>query len=124
MDKIDKMGDLMKKHHNLKANISKICGYLSDYEIDKAIESDDFNFIGNTLIDYFETKDIGYLLTKFKDSGLEEKIDDVDFSVEEWGKVQQEIKEENRRISEEWERIRKLDKDEYIQEMVKKRKTE
>ncbi len=117
MDKID---NLIKKQHNLKANISKICGYLSDYEIDKAIESDDFNFVGNTLIDYFEEKDIGYLLTKFKDSGLEDVIDDVDFSIKEWNKIKNEIKEEKGRL----EKINpnmNLQKNDYVQEMIKKR---
>ena len=92
--------------------------YLSDEQ------QKNFNFIGNTLIDYFETKDIGYILTKFKDSGLEEKIDDVDFSVEEWNKVQQELKEENQKLTKEIQRLRELDKDDYIQEMIKNRKTE
>lgn len=117
------MDNLMKEYHRLNANRSKICGYLSDYEIDKAIESDDFNFIGNTLIDYFETKDVGYLLTKFKESGLEEKIDDIDFSLEEWNKIQEDIKQEMKKIHEQNPDM-KLNKDDYIQEMIKKRKTE
>jgi len=121
--KMNKMYDLIKRQHNLNANISKICGYLSDYEIDKAIESNDFNFIGNTLTDYFESKDIGYILTKFKESGLEEKIDDVDFSIDEWNKVQKETKDEYTKLEEENPDM-KLSKDDYIQEMIKKRKTE
>jgi len=120
---MEKLKELQKKYNNQNVNRLKICGYLVDYEIDKAIETEDFNFIANTLIDYFEEKDIGYLLTKFKDSGLEEKIDDVDFSIDEWNKVQDDIKAEKRRIEEQNPNMN-LNKDDYIQEMIKKRKSE
>jgi len=123
-NKMEKLKELKKKYNNLNVNRLKICGYLSDYEIDKSIDNDDFNFIANTLINYFENKDIGYLLTKFKESKLEEKIDDVDFSIEEWNKIQDEIKEEIDKIKKENPDIKNLNKDDYIQEMIKKRKAE
>lgn len=116
-----KLNELLKKQNNLNVNRLKICGYLADNEIDKAIDTNDFNFIANTLIDYFEKKDVGYLLTKFEESELKEKIDDVDFSIEEWDKIQEEIKEERKRIDEQNPNMT-LNKDEYIQQMIKKRK--
>lgn len=108
------INEIQKKLKNLDINRQKICGYLSDYEIDKAIDSDDFSFIGNTLIDYFEEKDIGYLLSKFEESGLKDKVDDVDFSLDEWYKVQKELKE--------LEKHQDISKDDYIRKMIEKRK--
>ncbi len=117
---MEKLNNLHKKLNTLNINKMKICGYLSDYEIDKAVESEEFNFISNTLIDYFETKDIGYILNKFKESGLSNKIDDVDFDINEWTKTLEEIKIEKERIVSEMPDS-ELGKDDYISEMVKKR---
>lgn len=117
---MEKIKELQKRYNNLNMNRLKICGYLSDYEIDKSIETNDFNFIANTLFEYFEDKDIGYLLTKFKDSGLKDVIDDVDFSIEEWNKIQEEIKEE-KEILDKQNPDMNLEKDDYITEMIKKR---
>ena len=118
-----KLNELTKKFNNLNINRLKMCGYLVDNEIDKAVESDDFNFISNTLIDYFEGKDTGYLLTKFKDSGLEEKVDDVDFVAEDWYKIQEEIKKEEAKIRKILPDMHIKNKDEYVNEMIKKRKS-
>ncbi len=115
--------EIQKKYNNLHINLMKICGYLSDYEIDKAIESEDFNFIWNTMFDYFKSKDPGYLLTKFEESGLKGKIeDDINFSLDEWFKVQDELKQEEQRLKDELPNQNIRGKDEYIMEMIKKRK--
>lgn len=112
------MKDLIKRYKILNINRQKICGYLADYEIDKAIENEEFNFIANVLIEYFDDKDVGYLLTKFEDSGLSNKLeeDEVDFSLKEWYDVKNEISEELRKNP-----SKDLDKDEYLREMIKKR---
>jgi len=120
---MEKLTELKKKFNNLKMNKLKICAYLADNEIDTAIEQDDFNFISNTLFDYFEGKDIGYILTKFKESGLDGKVEDVDFDVEEWQKILQEIKKEENNFKETLPDMAIKDKDEYINEMIKKRKS-
>ena len=41
------------KHKEYEIKITKMAGYLSDYYIDRAIESDDFSDISSYLIDYF-----------------------------------------------------------------------
>lgn len=105
------------RFNNLSMNLNKICGYLADFEIDKAIENEDFNFIWNTLYDYFNSKDVGYLLTKFEQSGLKDRVEDVDFSLEEWFKIIEEIRaDHNKGLN--------MDKDEYIMNMIKNRKSD
>jgi len=116
-----RLKELQKEYNRLNINKIKICGYLADYEIDKSIENNDFNFIANTLINYFETKDVGYILTKFKESGLENKIDDVDLSIDEWNKVNDEIKKEINKIKKNNPNMN-LNKDDYINKMIQKRK--
>ena len=120
---MSKLEELNKKFSNLNINRLKICGYLADYEIDSAIDGNDFNFIANLLINYFDEKDIGYLLTKFEESGLKDKVDDVDFSLEEWYKVQEELEEEEKNFKENIPDIHIKDKDKYLKEMIKKRKS-
>ncbi len=107
-----------------------MAGYLSDYYIDRAIESDDFSDISSYLIDYFSSGSIGrsfdvrHLLDKYKEYDLDEKIEDIDFSIDEWYKID----DEHSNIS----RITKMDEDhtihmseeEYIQYMIDKRKKE
>lgn len=107
--------EIYKRLKALEVNRQKICGYLSDYEIDKAIETEDFNFIGNTLFDYFEEKDIGYILNKFENSGLKDKVDDVDFSLDDWYKVQKDLKDIKNQSNKD------LPKNDYVSEMVEKR---
>lgn len=113
-----KLNDLLKKQNKLNINKLKMCGYLSDYIIDKSLETEDFNFISNTLFDYFKDKDIGYLLTKFDESGLKDKIDDnIELSLNEWNKIHEEIKlERNNQTN-----VIK-DKEDHLQELIKKRK--
>jgi hypothetical protein len=120
---MEKLKELQKKFNLLSMNKSKICAHLSDNEIDKAIDSEDFNFIANTLYEYFEDKDIGYILTKFKETGLEDKITDIDFSYEEWVKVQDDIKNEIKQLSDKFP-DKNLNKEDYIGEMIKNRKNE
>lgn len=105
------------RFNNLSVNLKKICGYLADHEIDKAIESEDFSFIWNTLYDYFSSKDPGYLLTKFEEEGLKGRVEDVDFSLEEWYRIKEEM------LSEHTQSL-SMGKEEYILDLVKKRKND
>ena len=42
-----------RKFEEYEMKIIKMAGYLTDYYIDRAIESDDFSIISGFLIDYF-----------------------------------------------------------------------
>lgn len=115
------MNDIRKfKEYEMK--IIKMAGYLSDYYIDRAIESEDFSDISSLLIDYFsgsvgKSIDVGYLVSKYNEYGLNEKIEDMDFDINEWYKVKYEyykpVDEHN-----------EMSDKEYIQYLVDKRKND
>ena len=95
MEQIEKIKELRKKLQHLDTERIKILGYLIDNEIDQAIETDNFDFIWKLLFDYFDEKDIGYILTKFEETKLKDKVnDDVDFFIDDWKKIKKELKEE------------------------------
>ena len=114
--------ELNRKYKEYEIKITKMSGYLSDYYIDRAIESDDFSHISSLLIDYFESYDIGYLVSKYKEYELNEKAEDIDFNVEEWYKMKYEMAESLKKYS--GQRNVEMSEDEYVQYMIEKRKKE
>ena len=77
----------IKKYNELRMKLMKMAGYLSDHYIDQAIETEDYSFISGALIDYFLRKDPNYLLSKYNEFGLNETVEDMDFDIKEWYKL-------------------------------------
>jgi hypothetical protein len=111
----------MGKYREYEMKITKMAGYLSDYYIDRAIESDDYSDISAFLISYFSGYDVGYLVSKYNEFGLNEKIEDIDFDMNEWYKAKYEA-DNNLKIEDDY--IRKMSEDEYLQYIIEKRKKE
>lgn len=120
-----------RKRKEYEMKITKMAGYLADYHIDRAMESDDYFTISSYLIDYFSGSegkpfDVGYLVTKYKEYGLNEKIEDIDFSVDEWYKIKYEFEhiENNRelRLTKEEIELADLKGEEYVQYLINQRK--
>ena len=128
LDKINERFEYGRKFKEYEMKIIKMAGYLTDYYIDRAIESEDFSEVSGFLIDYFSGPagkpfDVGYLVSKYNEYGLNEKIEDIDFNIAEWYKIRYEL-EKPLPISEEWEVTKNLSEDEYIEYMIEKRKNE
>ena len=120
---INKKLQLNRKFEEYEMKIIKMAGYLTDYYIDRAIETEDFSYISGFLIDYFAAGkpfDVGYLVAKYKEFELDKKIEDFDFNVDEWYK----LKYEKDSPSKELEITIKMTEEEYLQYMIEKRKTE
>lgn len=129
MESIDKKYEYFRKYNEYEMKIIKMAGYVSDYYIDRAIETEDFSIISSHLIDYFSAGkafDVGYLYSKYKEFELDEKIEDLDFNVDEWYKIKYEVEnyESLRPLTDEEEVQIKMSKEEYIQYMIDKRKKE
>lgn len=122
MEKKLKKYEYNRKFQEYEMKIIKMSGYLADYYIDRAIESDDFSAISGFLIGYFSHSDIGYLVSKYKEFGLDEKIEDMDFNVEEWYKIKYEMDQPE--FFTEDEVSIKMTEDDYLQYMIDKRKKE
>ena len=110
---VNKKMEYNRKYEEYEMKIVKMAGHLTDYYIDRALESEDFSYISGFLIDYFSGSegrpfDVGYLVSKYKEFGLDEKIEDVDFNVSEWYKVK-------------YERDSPISEAEYLQYMIEKR---
>ena len=121
--------EIGRKVKEYEMKITKMAGYLADYYIDRAIESDDFSNISSYLIDYFSGSvgkpfDVGYLYSKYKEYDLNEKIEDIDFDINEWYKVKYDIEHNVKELGIEQKHIITMDRDEYIQYMIDKRKKE
>jgi hypothetical protein len=111
-----------RKYKEYEMKIIKMAGHLSDYAIDRAIETDDYSNISGFLIDYFSGPvgkpfDVGYLYSKYKEYELDEKIEDIDFDVDEWYKLKYESN-----IMHEDEFVATLSDEEYTKYLVEKRK--
>ena len=116
-----------KKYKEYEMKITKMAGYLTDYYIDRAIESDDFSDISGFMIDYFSGPaglpfDIGYLVSKYKEYGLNEKIEDIDFDMNEWYKAKYESEYSIKPIED--NDHRNMTQEEYTQYLIEKRKKE
>lgn len=128
--KNDRQYEIIMKIKEYEMKITKMAGYLSDYYIDRAIESDDFSNISSYLIDYFSSGsigksfDVGYLVSKYKEYGLNEKIEDIDFDINEWYMVKYEAEHNIRQLEPEEKHVITMTEDEYIQYMIDKRKKE
>ena len=109
------------KEYEMK--IIKMSGYLADYYIDRAIESDDYSDISAFLISHFSDYDIGYLVSKYKEFGLNEKIEDIDFDMNEWYKAKYEADNSVKKLEED-SKHRTMSEEEYIKYMIDKRKNE
>jgi hypothetical protein len=125
---LNKRYELKRKFREYEMKIIKMAGYLADYYIDRAIESDDYSKISSLLISYFsgpagQQFDIGYLVTKYKEYGLNEKIEDIDFNIDEWYKIKSEIEDPLERYLDR-KKIIDMTEDEYIQYMIEQRKKE
>lgn len=123
---INKKLEYNRKFEEYEMKIIKMAGYLTDYYIDNALETEDFSTISGFLIDYFSGTsgrpfDVGYLVSKYKEYGLNEKIEDMDFNVDEWYKVKY---EKDSPLAKELEVTIKMTEDEYLQYMIEKRKSE
>lgn len=122
--------EIGRKIKEYEMKITKMAGYLSDYYIDRALESDDFSEISSFLIDYFSSGsigksfDVGYLVSKYKEYGLDEKIEDIDFDMTEWYKVKYDVDHDVKGMTPMERHIIEMTEDEYIKYMIDKRKKE
>ena len=123
----------IRKFHEYEMKIVKMAGHVSDYYIDRAIESDDFSVISGFLIDHFsgdvgKSFDIGYLASKYEEFELNEKVEDLDFNVAEWYKLIYETEkmayDNVKPLSTEDKQKREMSDEEYLQYMIDKRKKE
>lgn len=120
MENINKRSDLNRKFGEYRMKITKMAGYLSDYYLDRAIEYEDFSQVSSFLIDYFAGSfDVGYLVSKYKEFGLDSRIEDMDFDINEWYRLKYEI--DNPLYSDTDFKI-KMSEEEYIQYMIENRK--
>ena len=110
----------LNKYNQYKGNINKMCGYLSEYFVDKAIEEEDFSFIADALIDYFINMDVGYIVSRYKDLGLDEKFENLDVDVEDWYDIKEEAS--NGENIPTIPNISERDQNTYIKEMIQKRR--
>lgn len=133
MTKTKKKLDSARKLKEYEMKIIKMAGYLSDYYIDRAIELDDFSTISCFLIDYFsgtigKTVDVGYLISKYKEYGLNDRIEDVDFDIDEWYKIKYEIENDSYvdivNSEEEIKLTATMTDDEYVSYLIEKRNSE
>lgn len=126
MKNIEKISALRSKYNEYSMKLYKMSGDLADYYIDRAIELEDYSNISSFLIDLFSGNrmfDIKYLITKYKEFGLHEKIEDVYFDIEEWLNIKTEL--DNLKDSKnELEHTIKMNEEEYIQYMIDKKKKE
>ena len=124
----NKKFEFYRKFREYESKIIKMAGYLADYYIDRALESEDFSHVSGFLIDYFSGTvgkpfDVYYLLQQYKEFGLNEKIEDIDFDIDEWYKIKLEIDKPH--ISDpERDKCLKMSDEEYIEYMIEKRKKE
>ena len=111
-----------RKFREYDMKVTKIAGYLSDYYIDRAIESEDFSDVSGFLIEKFYNSDIVYLLSKYKEFELDKKIEDIDINIEEWSR----LKAGEGLIVKDSEYLKTVEmtEDEYISYMIEKRKKE
>lgn len=126
MNNLEKKYEVSRKYKEYEIKIIKMAGYLTDYYIDRAIETDDFSNISSFLIDYFsgtvgKSFDIGYLVSKYKEFGLHKKIEDMDFNVDEWYKIRYEL-DKPVEINIEDDIVKNMSDEEYIKYLVEKRK--
>jgi len=129
IDEITKQYEFQRKFDEYEMKIIKMAGYLTDYYIDRSIESDDYSVISGFLIDYFsgsagKSFDVGYLVAKYREYELDRKIEDIDFDVNEWYKVKYEVDRPRVNIDPEYDKIRRMTDEEYVEYMIEKRKKE
>jgi hypothetical protein len=127
MKNMGKISALRSKYNEYSMKIYKMSGDLADYYIDRAIESEDYSNISGFLIDLFSGNrmfDIKYLIAKYKEFGLHEKIEDVYFDIEEWLNLKTELDNLIHDSENESEHIVKMNEDEYIEYMIDKNKKE
>jgi uncharacterized protein YneR len=116
-----------RKMREYEMKITKMAGHLSDYYIDRAIESEDFSTISSYLIEYFSSGsvgksfDVGYLVSKYKEFGLNDKIEDIDFNINEWYKIKYDF-DNNYVGSHMNEHVITMNDEDYIKYMIEKRK--
>lgn len=120
--------EFYRKFREYESKIIKMAGYLADYYIDRALESEDFSHVSGFLIDYFsgpagKPLDVYELLQQYKEFGLNEKIEDMDFDIDEWYKIKREI-DKPHTINPEYMLTRNMSEEEYIEYLVEKRKNE
>lgn len=119
---IEKKHIIQRKYNEYNMKMYKMAGHLADYYIDRSIESDDYSDISRFLIDLFSGArmfDIGYLVSKYAEFGLNEKIEDMNFDINDWYNIKYQIENDQ-----EHEHFIKMEDDEYLQYMIEKRKKE
>lgn len=127
MEDIEKINTIRRKYNEYNMKLYKMSGDLADYYIDRAIESDDYSDISGFLIDLFSGSkifDIRYLITKYKEFGLNDKIEDVDFDIKEWFSIKNELDELTKKSISDFNHTVNMNEAEYIQYMIEKKKKE
>lgn len=120
--------EFCRKFREYESKIIKMAGHLADYYIDRALESEDFSHVSGFLIDYFsgpagKPLDAYELLQQYKEFGLNEKIEDIDFNIDEWYKIKREI-DKPYMSDPERDKCIKMNDDEYLKYMIEKRRKE
>jgi len=116
--------ELRRKYNEYKMKLTKMAGFLSDFYIDRAIESGDYSFISGVLIDYLLEGHHGpdYLVQKYRECGLNQKVEDIDFDVQEWYKIKDALFSPDKqwKIKEGYD----MTEDQLIETLVERRKIE
>lgn len=116
---IERKMEMERKLNEYNIKITKMSGYLADYYIDRAIDTEDFSDISAFLISYFaKNLDIGYLISKYKEFGLDKRAEDIDFNINDWYK----LKYEQQKSNEELTASNYLSDEDYINYLIEKRK--
>jgi len=134
MKKVNEVYESTRKFHEYEMKIIKMAGYVSDFYIDRALDTEDFSEISSFLIDYFsgsvgKSFDVGYLVSKYKEFGLDEKVEDLDFNVDEWYRIKYDVVRpefttdipKDKKVN---DTIDEMSDEEYLQYMIEKRKND
>lgn len=109
---------IQRKSNEYNMKMYKMAGALADYYIDRAIESDDYSDISSFLIDLFSGSklfDIRYIVAKYNEFGLNEKIEDMNFDINDWYDIKFQLETDHDFLKND---------DEYLQFLIDKKKKE
>jgi len=109
-----------RKYNEYKMKLIKMAGVLSDFYIDRAIESNDFSEIQGLLIEYFFEHSTWQLVQEYNDNELNKKVEDIDVNLGEWERLKYDIF--NSSTKEFRSGTQQMNQDQYIEAMVEKRK--
>ena len=126
IEELNNQYEFHRKFREYEMKIVKMAGHLADYYIDRALESDDFSYVSSFLIDYFSGPagkpiDVYYLVSKYNEFGLNQKIEDIDFDIDEWYKIRYTI-ENKPVVNSDFDITREMSEEDYIKYMIEQRK--